>query len=102
MNTTNLVNSYEDKKQKTSSLSVSLKPRKVNKGISLYLRLGYNGEETFISTGETCKESDIKNGKIKVTELNALIILILKIGCVFLSLFYELWNSNNRKSRILN
>ena len=73
MNTTNLVNSYEDKKQKTSSLSVSLKPRKVNKGISLYLRLGYNGEETFISTGETCKESDIKNGKIKVTELNALI-----------------------------
>jgi site-specific recombinase XerD len=73
MNTANLVNSYEDKKQKTSSLSVTLKPRKVNKGISLYLRLGYNGEETFISTGETCKESDIKNGKIKNPELNALI-----------------------------
>lgn len=73
MNTTNLVNYNEDKKQKTSSLSVTLKPRKVNKGISLYLRLGYNGEETFISTGETCKESDIKNGKIKITELNALI-----------------------------
>ena len=70
---TNLVNSNEDKKQKTSSLSVTLKPRKVNKGISLYLRLGYNGEETFISMGETCKESDIKNGKIKITELNALI-----------------------------
>lgn len=73
MNTVNLVNFNEDKKQKTSSLSVSVKPRKVNKGISIYLRLGFNGDETFISTGETCKESDIKNGKIKIPELNALI-----------------------------
>ncbi len=73
MNSTNVVISEQTGNKKTSSLSVSLKPRKVNKGISLYLRVAYNGAETFIATGETCKESEIKNGKIKNSELNTLI-----------------------------
>lgn len=74
MNSTNLTNSDKTRNKKTSSLSVSLKPRKVNKGVSLYLRLGYNGKETFISIGETVKPSEIKNGKVKARpELNALI-----------------------------
>jgi site-specific recombinase XerD len=68
MNTTNVAISTKTGNKKTSSLSINLRPRENQRGVTLYFRLNLNGidvKPTDVSLGIKCQKSEIKNGRIK-------------------------------------
>jgi site-specific recombinase XerD len=65
---TNVNNSTKTGNKKTSSLSINLRPRENQRGVTLYFRLNLNRTDvkpTDVSLGIKCQKSEIKKGKIK-------------------------------------
>lgn len=74
MNNTKLEISSEAGNKKTSSLTVTFRTRENSKGLSINVRLGYNGETFDKFTGIRCQKGEFKNGKVKANpEANLLL-----------------------------
>jgi integrase/recombinase XerD len=65
MNTTNVADSIESRSKNRSKLSVNFRARETAKGLSVNVRIGYNGKTIDKATGITCKRNEFKNGKVK-------------------------------------
>jgi hypothetical protein len=65
MNSANVNNFEKTRNKKTSSLSINLRPRENQRGVTLYFRLNLNGIKSDVSLGIKCHKSEIKKGKVK-------------------------------------